>query len=733
MFSGVTNAAFLGHIGPDPSSSGPDGATHVFFLRKATQAGENPVANIDAYYNASVAWGSQHIEINPGGNLDADPDARVCNVYDGDMTTAQKRRFITVEMEPEGGVPQKYYIPYERVCVQKYGSNNQGLDATNALFANYSLPPRPGAVNGTTGMYKVSIRISYTEYRAVPYGTAAHPQGVRFKVVSNPSTQVKIGPTGGPGFAFPIIGAWNSTTNSKYETTVSIPFGMCFGGGPDKQVGIKDSDNFAMPNDQFGDRKVRFRVWDVTANAWQPYSQGQNGGRTATDWFKADDNLPSDSIASFVINMEEGHKYELRVVGLAPRNTIVLQLPGNVIAGDEDVCPGRWRMQGTSSPTREVAPGERVTFTHILKNIGRERSDGVTSGVYWWNPTSQSTTTQPNPSGNTIRTYAADVSQTWTNLFTIPAGAANGQQYCQVIKWRPKVNNDPTPMQYANSSPACVTVVRNTDRQVRLQAYVRQGGDAETLTTANFSGGINVSNFPSIANQATADGQWGYSEISQPVAPTHPSSVWSEEGYVGPPQYSYDYVCPSGWSPATSPTPTTCYGTAPIVGYSCPSYATRSGSTCIQTFPAWPDPWGCGTASRSGNTCYVYTSATPVYGAQPTQPASRRTWYSYFCRQNNAYGGWTLSSTNYCADKYTCPGNGGSGWGYSPAWVPCTSWICTYGTGPFDTNVYTPTNKPTVSIVVQQPASGPGSIGTAAHLIPPAREIADVLYSPHSH
>lgn len=699
MFSGVAQAATLSHIAPDPSSSTPTASGHVFFVRKAKEAGKNEVASIDAYYDkatfegptGSTAWSNQHIEINPGGPINAGPDARVCNVYD---QGANKAQFMKVAIEAEGRTVQNYFIPSDRVCVQKNAYNSTGTNANNALFAKYPMPTRPADVNGPTQMYKVSITITYHD--SAQDGTANNPQGVRFTVVSNPSTKVKIGPTGGGSYEFPIIGAYNPDINGLWEQQISIPFGQCFGGGNGRLVGVRDSDNWHMPNTYFEDRKVRFKVWDATDKVYVPYTYNDgnnNGHETVNGWFQANDDLASDTQAYFRINMKDKHKYEMRVIGIAPRNTIVLSLPGNVIAGDEEVCNADWVMQGTSSPTREVSPGEEVIFTHTLKNTGKSTSDSVSSGVYW-GPTGYITVTQPIPNGNTARTYAAGESQQWTNKFKIPDDAPNNRQYCQIIKWRPKIKDDPSPATYGSSSPACVTVIRPSDSYVTLEAFVDNGIDTETLTTTQIHGRVNVSGFPSISNRSTADGQWGYSEISQQVAATNPPSVWYSEGYVGPPQYMYDYVCPGGWTPASSPTPTTCYGPAPIIGYSCPAGYTPSGGTCYVTFSPWPAPLGCGTATLIGGLCYVYYSPNPIYGPQPTQAASLRTNYSYYCRQTGTYGAWTTSSTDYCADYYKCPANGGEGWATSSSGLICTSWVCAYSTGPFDANVYPPANKP---------------------------------------
>lgn len=671
LFSGVANAAYLTHISPDPISSEPDSG-HVFFIRKATQAGENPISYIDAYYDAekfggasTTAWNNQHIEITPGGNLDADPDARVCNAYDGGMNSDEKKRFIRVEIEAEGRPTNTYYIPYGRVCMQKAGFNSTGEAASNTFFANYPMPARPAGVNNTTKMYKVSIRISYNSQ--VQPGTQAHPQGIRFKVISNPSTDMKIGPAGGLDYAFPIIGAWRPEVNSEYTTSIKIPFGMCFGGGDGKVVGVKDSDNFAMPNTAFEDRKVRFRVWDATDKDWQPYNNGVNGHRTANDWYQANDGLPSDSTASITINMEEGHKYEMRVIGVAPRNTIVLRLPGNTIAGDESVCT-RWNMSGTvvASP-HNALPGSTVTFTHTLKNTTDDKSDSVVSDILW-GPNGVIRTGRPavvpaTPAQPLTKRWDGQESKTWTSTYTIPRTAAAGQEYCQQLQWSPDANNSPG----LQSDYDCVTVgaTGGTD-YVRITPRVSAPYEQEVGGDVTFSGIVNVSNFP-----ATTD--WGYTESSVQLAAQRVTAT-RENGTIGS---GTRYSCASGYSPSGyQSSPPNCTkqvtstywvganGPGPGGGYNCSNIPGFTGST---------------RGTGANKECQVRSTSTQ-YGSYSTQ-------YRYQCRETNSWTSWSSSSSSPCRDWYQCPGSAtGSAYGSAT----CNGWMCQYPSAQVNS-----TNEPT--------------------------------------
>lgn len=455
---------------------------------------------------------------------------------------------------------------------------------------------------------------------------------------------------------------------------------------------------------------------DIIFKNWVTVS---NTKGTLNDKFRmkvsdASGNLPPEANVSFTDkNLDpdrdvpsDSNKYTLvkPAVGTYCRET-------NILAGntpdyvktpqglDKKICAtvvqSRWHIKGTSSVTPDVQnPGKGVQFTHVVKNTGPAQSDTITGSVVWGPggviPSAGPTCT---PRSNYSQKFAPSPNGfiTINCAFTIPNTAQDGQQYCQSITWDHTSDTKPGGGQ---SAPACVTVARPigpTNPKVTLQAIVNPVPDAETTTTSQFTGKVNVSGFPDV-NSSPADGTWGYSQLATKVAATRTTAAKTIEG-LGGTQTETRYSCPSGWTPGSPTGPGTCTGPTVTVYKPCFGNGTLLWGSCI--YSTAPDSAGkcpSGWSLMSGQ-CYWSYSAVVDYTYNPTQPVTQTQYYQYYCNQTRSWTGWTTASES-CNDYFVCPINSGSGWAATASGITCLSWQCMYGASPLDATIYPGTQPP---------------------------------------
>ncbi len=769
--------ATLGNTSPWPGNSqmdGESGVIHVHFLRKqGVTNGSQPNVELKAYYPKNVSgWNSLNLFFTPGNPLN---DDHVCDAEATGMTPAQKNKFIGVTLKTGGGAANQitYWIPYANVCVRQDHNNQEGVNDNNIFYGNYKLPPQPN-LDPDTNKYVVDVIISYSP--EVPQGS----NGIRF-LVKGDGGAPDIGPLGSVSnnTSFSILADWSlKDQNNITPTSMVIPFGLACSQTsdiPDAKVRIYDADNGLFTH------TVRFRVKNLDTGNYVTFSGKGSDNAGPGQWGGANNNdrtiyIPPNGSGNTVKTawatmntFQAGVHYQMEISGIDTRNTIDVGVPGDPIFG---VVNCGWKMKPDSTANNAVAaPGDTVTFKHTATNVGAFDTPNNIDITAKWGTTGQITTGNVTVGGIvssvspdnpiTDKSYSADTSdasnaRTITTKIVIPANAANNTKYCQFLRVNHHSNKDNASV---DSTPVCVTVQRvcappdpacpPPTRKVLVQAYVNSGADAETQTTASFTGGVNVSNYPDISNQATADGQYGYSEVSQPVTAVRTTAVMDRDG-LGGTQSTTTYSCPAGWTPANPTSAVTCTGpvvktydcplggtlsgTACTISYSatavygCPGGGSLSGTTCTKTYPgkdtkaaceAAGHNWSGGTCKdtfaaqvtsyscpsggvASGTTCYNSYSARLVSSTTPSQPATATTKYRYYCNETNTWNppspGWTTTYPDTCRDHYKCPGTAaaGQGWADSASGITCNSWNCNYGSAPSDArNPMTQTNPPT--------------------------------------
>lgn len=684
---------------PTPGNSSPWGG-HVFFLRRTVNQGENTILSLEASYPSTISnseWRNQNIELLPGGSLTAAASERICNTNAGtSMTPTEKDRFITVKLTA-GGNSDKYYINVDNVCKQTNSRNdyvNTSTSGNNKLFAKYSLPSQPPRADTITDRFLVEIEISYND--SVPQLSREDGNGIRLTALAD-TPGAKIGALGGVGFAFPLITRWNEAQD---PTELSIPFGLCGESRDGLKVGVYDSDNGS-----FGSDIVKFRVWDNDGGPtgdgdWVEIRENNRGSINNSGWFVPTIGEESnDSRSWFKINMLANHHYQLQIKEVSLRNTIVAEVPGHTLYGDPEVCTPtvdpKWKLNPNTEITQTVIdPGGTTQWNHTVQNTGQDlhRAGDSTYKVFQTVNGGTPTTVQTGPNVRLIKDQVWPLSKTFT-----ATNADRGKRICQWISVDPFKEGLPTNNARA-SIPKCVYVnlVATTDR-VTITAFVNRSADSETGTTANFSGGVRIGNYP----QPT-EGGWGYNQLATARTADRVAANYTPPSGTSDSSTRTVYTCPAGYSPTNPTTNTSTSCSAPgTTTYTCPATYTTSypgGGTYPQCAKlaydhrsptksggVWSCPSGYFALSGSGSTqdCVklIALYATPISSTTATAysyPYSS-TEYNYYCRQTNTWSGWSSSSGSPCNNYYTCPaGSPGSGWGRSSSEILCSRWQCNY-------------------------------------------------------
>ncbi|HEY1063865.1 MAG TPA: hypothetical protein VGE30_01045 [Candidatus Saccharimonadales bacterium] len=690
----VTRAAELVRTSPNPASSNPDGS-HVFLVRKNPDAGRQRNVYVTAYYSVDMSanWNDLYVRLTTGGDRLGSED--ICATA-GPATN----RYMKVTLDTSAG-SKEYYIARDQMCREGDHMNRTGTNAGNIFYGQYDLPAKPlPEPNTNNRYYKVNVSIEYVDPTQRPVTERA-----RF-VVNGPVGNPKIGPRGG-SFAFSVISPQYMIDNrSVRSTNIRVPFAMeCNENGTkDVRVGVYDSDNGAVGGPgTFDGNEVTYKIYDLKDNTFIKMRDPDGGFfRDNRETFRPD--AGNDAYTSVAITMEEGHKYEIRVFDVNGGNTIDVRVPRDTIFGDPDLCKERWRIVGKSDVAPTTATrGQTVRFTHSLENKGADRSDTIAGDIYW------------GPSGrnsglirSTNKSYAANGENgdkdSWPNDYVIPDNAQTGWKYCQEIRWKPTKWDDNS---RSRSTEACVEVdVTNppectppdprcpvAQRNVILTANVSGGGDTETQGTANFTGSINVRNYPT-----PTDGGWGYNSNATEVFASRTTAQINRYGTISS-QSRTTYSCPSGYSGSpTSYSYTSCSRTVTTQN-SCVSPYVYAGTQCVYTQWTTPNAKGVcpsGYSAFGPTACYRqfwYTpgTTTQTYYSYP----NALTEYNYFCAQNNTWTGWTTGGST-CNDYYVCPGGtaAGAGWARSPYSITCNSWECRYQASPFDSTIYVQTTAP---------------------------------------
>jgi hypothetical protein len=179
-----------------------------------------------------------------------------------------------------------------------------------------------------------------------------------------------------------------------------------------------------------------------------------NRGFNVNSLYQGTDNSPNPNDVTFYDQYRDG----LMIVFTAFDGTLyaIRRECGNPMGGTSLPQLQNFDMSGTSSvndPT--VLPGQSITFSHNLTNIGPTATNPTTIN---WNTQSSTSPAGPwnNVSGGNAGTFNAG--QTKPNIgnqtVTVPAGALPGSQICRRIVWNPDTQGGGS----GASAPACATV-----------------------------------------------------------------------------------------------------------------------------------------------------------------------------------------------------------------------------------------------------------------------------------
>lgn len=731
-------AAINTNVAPNPDNSSD--YPHVFFMRKDASWGKNTNLELRAYYPSNMTdndWRNGWLRMRPGGaNVN---DMWVCQKNDQGMTFAEKNRFVTVTLRSKGVTNAIYHISYDNVCQggQQDHENREGVDDGNVFFGTYKLPGtyRP-TLDEDTQRYIVDIEVAYNS--SLPTGSDNLGNTLRFDVQGNSSSGVKIGMKGelrnddnSNYYSFPIIGDAKSQTSTK-PTSTNIPFGLAcnIDDTTRARIGLFDADNggYYWPN-----TRISFRVKEKGSGDYLRFIDGsERRGNLSEGRTRFTPRDGEKDFASVSANFKPQTNYVMEIDGMVNRNIIDIHVPGDTIFGDVDCAPdARWRIVGSSTANQtEVTRGDTATFTHELENKGVDRSDNVTSSVRWGlrgeitsgTVSGTSATHQYNPKNQSGST------RTWNTSYTIPNTANDGDEYCQYIQWRPtKWDNNST--SNTIDDEACVTVryeepPEPTDADVVLRANVNPGGDTETLGSANFSGNINVSNYPT-----ATDGGWGYNSRATEVGATRTTAQMQTYG-TSSTSYRTTYTCPTGYSPS-NPSSYSYYSCSRTTSSTdCPSGYSPSGSQCYRILTAsayqsggtWRCPTGYGSfvPPAAGVSCIKleYVSPTTTTTTSYSYPNALYE-YNYLCAQTGNWTGWRTGGSP-CNNYYVCPGgtSAGAGWYGSAGSLTCNSWQCIYGAAPYDSQIYVGSRPTCEWRCSGQSGSLPLQAGRRPHLAP---------------
>lgn len=483
---------------------------HVHFIRKHSHGGVQLSVELGAYYTQSAvnSWSStQKIRIRPGGSA---AEARVCNKNTDGMTTGERERFITVTIKSSS--TRVYYIPASRVCLA-YASHSNAAGTTtgaadyNRLFADYAIPkPAAAQLNPFTNRYEVEVTVAYNP--AIPAGD----NGIRL-VVDSLGGAV-IGPLGGSGRAFPLLGNYNIWQYESLNTTIKVPFGRCAATSTTQNVRIRlyDADNgvggFANTV------MARVRKADGTAVNILPNTTAtpRVGGTvqvsgSGTQWWRPNDGTSGETY--FYVPMTTNTKYEFIVTGLNPRNTIDVGLPTDSIFGAvscdvtlSELTPEVDIEGGTST---EIEAGDTANPVASVDNSGAtttatweryfwyESSSGVKSEIGRQGPASKSFVAGGNPLINTsaLRStiVAADKARICTSLVlsgypvTTDIIGSNPTYVCKNIVRKPYLS-----IRNGDINTSCAATDTGT-----IDAFwnplVLGGGNGSGTTLAAYAGG----------------------------------------------------------------------------------------------------------------------------------------------------------------------------------------------------------------------------------------------------
>lgn len=665
----------LGQVTPYGPNSQPDNA-HVFLLRKSKVQGVQDEIQLAAYYVNDP--GESYLTISPSANTGA---SHVCSVYNdsnGALTTAEENRYISVTLEANGGGTSTYFISRNDACREKSGTNNQGVDATNAFYARYKIPGSIGSKDPQTGRYKVKITIAL--HPNIPKPASIGEEDIMQQRLVVRTDSGKIGPLGGGTRSFPIVVDWDRR-DEYYQARTEIPFGLPCTATGDRaaRIGVYDADNGDPPGPVTGfyPRTVKFTVFKKAegANNWTranlntPNDQVISPiGTENIDGVTVDVAYPKDGTSEFAsagMVMQRGFVYKMVILGIAPRNTIDIQMPEDTIFGDIN-CG--WEMAPTTSvfPLSQE-PGRTVTFYHNNKNIGSFESDTLDTSTRWVTGgdrlvrTTDAGVVSISP-GNTItgQTYSSGgPGRDIEVVFRIPAGAPVNSTFCQKTRsslW--KSSN----LVVRDSTQACATVRAPappaTDR-VNISPNVPDSATyIEPTEQVTLSGRVDISNFP-----RPEDGGWGYNELARQL-PAQRVRATSENRL----ETDSDSVA------ATANTT-----------YSCPHGAdSRSGSTCTHTYSGNANDtrseceanghnWSGGscTDTHAANSNTTYSCPNSTYIRSGTTCSRTR----YRCQGSTTWGSWNAAPPN--CTYWTCPG-GASGSGYRTTEPTCIGWKCQY-------------------------------------------------------
>lgn len=665
-----TSALKIGDNAPYGPLSDPQGG-HVFNIRVREDLGISPEVQLAAYFPAGMQkseWNSTTLDISPPSQNKGD----ICFTMEGN---GSKYVQVQIGYEQKGGqVIDDYFITKSQVCKEKNGKNSTGTNNNNVLYAKYPLPKFPdGNIDTTTGLYKVTMTIKYGVSASTTY--AGH---AAFKVKSS-FGGTKISHANNE-LNFPMIG---NNASGNAVTTMDLPFALpCSNdnGTVPKNIRIYEADNGLFSQDL----RIRvFKTYDGNKDkVLNSYEEVQFAPGSAVDGQLSNDRLiftPSKGSGNkgvVTLNMGKKDKYILRIVAWNEGNAINVGVPGASIYGDEEVCVDKsgWNIEGESTVdgiagTVVKKPGQTAEFRHNLKNIGSAKSESMSVQIGRTGPLKGDVVPTKNIAfdGKEQRYFPGN-NATNPYLFTVPANAANGALYCQFIRWGKDSSENKKPDQ--TGSNICVKVKKDDPgtKYIQLTPKVVATEDTETQTKTSFDGSVTVSEFPK-----AQDGGWGYNQLtSQPKAVQQTATKSKQNSNV-----QTRYVCPSGYSPSISYSPTSC--AKPYSAYyTCPSGGSLSGSSCLKpaSYNKKKDKYSCPSGGTlSGTSCktaakynppgYTYTSAT--------------TQYNYTCAKNGSKTGWT-SGGSTCQILYVCEdGATGGGWFAHNAAAPkCNRWECSY-------------------------------------------------------
>lgn len=259
-----------------------------------------------------------------------------------------------------------------------------------------------------------------------------------------------------------------------------------------------------------------------------------NYNSTINSLYQGTDNTPSPDDDAFYDEAKDGLSIVFKNPAGGVEYAIRRECGNPVSTGDPGNVPdftmtGQTRVNGSTSNI-SVFPGDTLSFTHHLTNAGPQ-STSPTSIAWTVHNMPPSGSGGQMASGSSVRAVGTGTVYT-EPTFTVPAGTAEGTQYCRQVRWSP---TSATNYGSTSGTTRCATVQGSYNLTptvtVQINGQTVNGNIAQPGDTITFS--YNVNNGDTGTSSSTACTIYGLTRTGHYNIPT-PYDTTSDAGYVQP-------------------------------------------------------------------------------------------------------------------------------------------------------------------------------------------------------